>query len=164
LGRHDEALEEFTRTEELHHGFLLVQTEIYLCDQVLAGKIDSDAIEWLRELQTLTDLGEGVSTRAEYLARKVTRRAPDCALGYFFLGKAIFIRSPEEAQRALERCMELRPDDTTAIDALGHLGLLQRNQGRVTEARSIWEGIVRDYPDYPQIGLVQMLLASGDAS
>jgi tetratricopeptide (TPR) repeat protein len=57
MGRYDEALTELGQTEELRHGFFLVQTEIYLCQQILASKIDRDAIGWLRELQRMTDSG-----------------------------------------------------------------------------------------------------------
>jgi tetratricopeptide (TPR) repeat protein len=153
LGRHDEAIGEFTRTEDLHPGFFLVQTEIYVCHQVLAGTIDGDAVEWLRELQRLTDLGASQSAQAASIARKVIRRAPDCALGYFFLGKALVERSPKEAQQYLERCIELRADDTTAIDAKWHLGEVLRRQGRDADARGIWESIGEDYPNNPHAAL-----------
>ena len=160
MGRYDEALEEYTRTEELSQGFFLVQTEIHVCEQVLAGRIDTNTIEWLRELQRLTDMGAGQSADAISNSRMVLRRAPDCALGHFFLGKALIERSPDEARQSLERCVALAPDDTTMIDARGHLGLLLRNAGKVAEARDIWENIVRDYPDNPHITTVKMALGT----
>ena len=131
-----------------------------VCEQVLAGRIDTNTIEWLRELQRLTDMGAGQSADAISNSRMVHRRAPDCALGHFFLGKALIERSPDEARQSLERCVALAPDDTTMIDARGHLGLLLRNAGKVAEARDIWENIVRDYPDNPHITTVKMALGT----
>jgi tetratricopeptide (TPR) repeat protein len=160
MGRYDEALEEYTRTEELHQGFFLVQTEIHVCEQVLAGRFDTNMIKWLRELQRLTDMGAGQSEEAVSISRMVLQRDPDCALGHFFLGKALIERSPDEARQSLERCVALEPDDTTIIDARGHLGLLLRNVGKAVETRDIWESIVRDYPDNPHIAMVKMALGT----
>jgi tetratricopeptide (TPR) repeat protein len=162
VGRHDEALEEFALTESLVHGFLSVQIEIYICEQVLAGRIDTDTYGWLRDLQRLTDTGAGLSTQATSIARMVNRRAPDLALGYFYLGKSLFERSPWDAQQALERCVELRPDESTEIDARGHLGLLLRSAGDEAEARRIWKEILREHPGHPHTAIVEMLVATGE--
>jgi tetratricopeptide (TPR) repeat protein len=158
VGRHDEALEEFTLTESLAHGFLSVQTEIFICDQVLAGRIDTDTYGWTRDLQRLTDTGANSSAQATSIARMVNRRAPDFALGYFYLGKSLIGRSPQDAQQALERCVELRPDESTEIDAKGHLGLLLRSAGDEAEARRIWKSILQDHPDHPHVAIVKLLV------
>jgi tetratricopeptide (TPR) repeat protein len=158
LGRHDEALEQFALTESLVHGFFSVQTEIYICDQILAGRIDTDTYGWLRDLQRLTDTGAASSTQATSLARMVNRRAPDLALGHFYLGKSLIQRSPQEAQQALERCVELRPDESTEIDARGHLGLLRRSAGDEAGARRIWRDILREHPGHSHTAIVEMLV------
>ncbi len=160
LGRYDEAMAEFARTEELRRGFFLVQTEIYLCRQVLDGLLDGESVDAVRMLQRLTDMGSGRSERAVELARLVIERASECALGHYFLGKAGF-ESSAQAMESLRRCLELEPDDTTAIDARGHIGLLLRDEGKVEEARAEWQRIVDDYPDNPHIGLVRMMVGGG---
>jgi tetratricopeptide (TPR) repeat protein len=160
LGRHEEALEEFRRTEALAHGFFSVQTEIYLSEHFLSGDIDASALGWLRDLQTLTDTGGAQSQKATSIARMVTRRAPDLALGYFYVGKSLLGRSPEEAQQALVRCVELGPDETIEIDAKGHLGLLLRGAGREADAQMIWRTAVEDHPGHPHLGIIKMLLST----
>jgi tetratricopeptide (TPR) repeat protein len=163
LGRHDEALEEFVLTESLAHGFFSVQTEIYICDQVLAGRMDADTYGWLRDLQRLTDTGATSSPEATSIARMVIRRAPDLALGYFYLGKSLIGRSSKDAQQALERCVELQPDESTEINARGHLGLLLRDAGDEADARRIWKDILRDHPGHPHVAIVKLLVGPGDS-
>lgn len=162
VGRHHEALEEFALTESLAHGFLSVQIEIYICEQELAGRMDTDTYGWIRDLQTLTDTGAISSPQATSIARMVNRRAPDLALGYFYLGKSLIGRSPHDARLALERCVELRPDESTEIDAKGHLGLLLRSAGDEVEARRIWKEILRDHPGHVHTAIVEMLVATGE--
>ena len=153
LGRYDEALAEFALTDELKRGFFLVQTEIYVCEQVLAGKIDGEVLRSLRLVQQLTDTGAGRSERAATIARTVIDQAPECALGYFFLGKAVFSSAPQLSEECLQRCLELGVDDTTAIDAKWHLGELLEKRGRAAEARDVWGSIEADCPDNPHAGL-----------
>ena len=64
MGRYNEALEELRRTEELAHGFFLVQTEAYMCEQLLSGVIDAEALKLLRLLQRLRDSGASHSEQA----------------------------------------------------------------------------------------------------
>jgi tetratricopeptide (TPR) repeat protein len=159
LGRNEEALEEFRRTEQLtHHGFLLVDTEIYLCEQVLSGSIDSSALETLRSLQHLTDSDQSQSDEAVALSRKANEMAPECALAHFYLGKALFEREPQAAENALRRCMELDPDETTAINARWHIGALRRLAGDENEARRIWRELVDEHPGHPGAVFAEMKL------
>jgi tetratricopeptide (TPR) repeat protein len=151
LGRHEEALEEFRRTEQLSRGFFLVETEIFLCEQLLSGSIGVDVLEMLRWLQRLTDDGEWQSEEAVVWSRKVIELAPECALGHFYLGKAMFEREPQAAEEALLRCLELQPDDTTAINAKWHVGALRQQARQEDEARRIWHEIASDYRGHPNV-------------
>src|SRR5262245_46241192 len=51
LGEFEAALVELRRTNELAEGFFLVQTEIYMCEAVLAGRVDGECLAALREIQ-----------------------------------------------------------------------------------------------------------------
>jgi len=64
MGRYNEALEELRRTDELAHGFFLVQTEAYLCEQFLSGVIDAEVLRLLRLLQRLRNSGASHSEQA----------------------------------------------------------------------------------------------------
>jgi tetratricopeptide (TPR) repeat protein len=145
VGRHEEALQEFRRTEQLRRGFFLVETEISVCEQLLSGSIDSEVVEILRSLQHLVDGGDAQGEDAVTLSRRVIELAPECALGQFHLGKALFRSDPQAAEEALRRCIELDPDDTTAIDAKWHLGWLHQKAGYEDEAQRIWAAIAADY-------------------
>lgn len=149
LGRHEEALEEFRRTEQLSRGFFVVETEIFLCEQFLSGSIDVAALEMLRTLQRLTDSGEAQSEETVAVSRRVIAWAPECALGHFHLGKAMLEREPKAAEEALRRCLELHPDDTTAINAKWHVGALRQQAGLEEEAQRIWGEIAADYRGHP---------------
>jgi tetratricopeptide (TPR) repeat protein len=153
LGRFADALPALRRTQELQRGFFLVDTELYLCEQVVARAIDRDTLVALRKLIAFTDRGEAGTLAAEQLARAVVARAPGCALGHFFLGKAVLQRLPDEARVALERCVALGADDTTAINARFHLGVLRHQAGAVDEARAIWRQIAADFTGHPHARL-----------
>jgi Flp pilus assembly protein TadD len=107
-------------------------------------------------LQWIVDAGGALSEEAVALSAKVVEEAPECALGHFHFGKAMFQRDPEVAEEALRRCIELKPDDTTAINAKGHLAILCQQDGRDGEARSIREGILAEYPEHPQTVFVTL--------
>lgn len=158
VGRMNEALEEFQKTDALSCGFFLVQTEAWMCQQFLSGGIDAEILEWLRKLQQYTDTGLAQSMQTLTLARKVVERAPECAMGHFYLGKAQLERAPHIARQSLKRCVELSPDDTTAIDAKFHLGVLARGKGDEEGAAEIWRQVLLDYPRNPHCKMVQMLL------
>src|SRR5688572_15824032 len=64
LGRYAEALDEFRRTDALSRGFFLVQTEAYLCEQVISGAVGPAALSVLRHLQRLSDDGAAQSGEA----------------------------------------------------------------------------------------------------
>lgn len=158
-GKLREALVELKRTEQLHRGFFLVETEIYLCEKMIARAFDVETFAGLRELMWRTDSGQGTTLETEQLARAIIARSPECALAHFFLGKAIFERLPDEGKGALERCIELYPDDTTLINARFHLGVLRRQAGAEAEARAIWQRIARDFADHPHAQLARMQAA-----
>jgi TolA-binding protein len=155
-GKLREALVELRRTEQLHRGFFLVETEIYLCEKMIAGAFDGETFAALRQLMWRTDTGQHTTLETEQLARAVVERSPECALAHFFLGKAIFERLPDEGKAALERCIELYPDDTTLINARFHLGVLRQQAGAAAEARAIWQRIARDFADHPHAQLARM--------
>jgi Flp pilus assembly protein TadD len=156
VGRHEEALKEFRRTEQLSRGFFLVETEISMCEQLLSGSIDVEVLEMLRSLQLLVDSGGAQGEDAVTLSRRVIELAPECALGHFYLGKALLDRDPQAAEEALRRCVELDPDDTTAINAKSHLGILRQQAGQEDEARRIWATIASDYRGHPHTVLAAM--------
>jgi tetratricopeptide (TPR) repeat protein len=159
--RHEEALEEFRRTEQLNGGgFFASETEIYVCEQLLSGSIDIKVAELLRSLQAIVDNGDEQSEEAVSLSQKVIELAPGCALGHFHLGKALFFSDPQAAERALRRCVELNPDDTTAINAKWHLGKLREQSGHEDEAQQIWSAIVADYRGHPLAAFAKASAAS----
>jgi tetratricopeptide (TPR) repeat protein len=149
VGRHEEALTEFRRTEQLSRGFFLVETEISMCEQLLSGSIDVEVLEMLRSLRRLVDNGGEQTEEAVSSSQKVIELAPQCALGHFHFGNALFFSDPHAAERALRRCVELNPDDTTAINAKWHLGKLCEQSGHEDEAQQIWSAIVADYRGHP---------------
>jgi Flp pilus assembly protein TadD len=153
VGRHEEALEEYRRTEQLYRGFFIVETEIYLSEQLLCESISVEALDMLRSLQWIVDSGGSQGEDAVALSRKVVELAPECALGHFHLGKALLQRDPQAAEVALRRCVELEPDDTTAINAKFHLGVLREQTGDEGEARRIWDAMQSDYAGHPHMAL-----------
>ena len=159
LERHEEALEEYRQTQELHRGFFEVETKIFLCEQLLGGSIDSSVFGMLQSLQWLTDEGRGQSDEAVALSPKAIDAAPECALGHFYLGKALFERDPPAAEQALRRCMDRHPDNTTAINAKWHIAALRRRAGDEDEARRMWREIVDEHPGHPGAVFAEMSLS-----
>jgi TolA-binding protein len=49
----------------------------------------------------------------------------------------------------LQHCLALAPGDTTAIDALTHIGVLKREAGDDDAARAIWPDVVEKYRNDP---------------
>ena len=101
MGRHGDALEERRRTEELSRGFFMVETEIWISEHAVSGSLDADVVEMLRQLQGIVDAGGAESDQAAALSAEVIEAAPDCALGHFHRGKALFTRDPSAADEAL---------------------------------------------------------------
>jgi tetratricopeptide (TPR) repeat protein len=162
-GQHKKALEEFRRTDNLSCGFLQVQTEAYICEQYLFGAINIEVLVLLRCLQRLMDHSAAQSEEALAASRRCIELAPQFALGHFYLGKALLGREPNAAEQALRCCIELGPDDTTAIDSKFHLGLLRQHVGEETDARRIWSGIVADYPGNPHTKIAELMSGQGSA-
>ena len=160
-GRYEEALDELRRTQELRRAFFAVETEIWICEQALSGSLDADVIQKLRDLQWMVDAGGAQSEDAVAISSNVVQEAPECALGHFHFGKAIFERDPAGAEEALRRCLELEPDDTTAINAKWHLGKLREQAGHKDEARQIWSAIGTDHRGHPAAELAQKFTALG---
>jgi tetratricopeptide (TPR) repeat protein len=105
LGQCGSALAELRRTNELAEGFFLVQTEIYMCEAVLSGLLDHESIATLRQLQRLTDSGRAQSSEAISLSRQLISRAPTCALGHYYLGKALFAEDSKASEEAPVRAL-----------------------------------------------------------
>lgn len=164
LGQFEPALAELRRTNELAEGFFLVQTEIYMCEAVLSGLLDHESMTALRQIQGLTDSGRAQSAEAISLSREVIRRAPTFALGHYYLGKALFQEDSQASEQALRHCVTLSPDDTTAIDALAHIGAHRRAAGDSDSARAIWSDVVAEYKDNPHVKPVEVFfLQAGSA-
>jgi len=158
LGRHAEALAELRRANELSRGFFLVQTEIYLCEQVLTRQIDDGTLSTLRRIQQLVDTGGGASPEALSLSQQVIDAAPRCAMGHYFLGKVLGEQDRARSESALRRCTELSPDDTTAIDAFTHIGFHREAAGDTDAARRLWTDVVSRYRENPHTAIVQAIL------
>lgn len=158
LGQAREALPELQKTDQLSPGFFLVQTEIYLCEELLAGRLDTQSYADLRALQGLTDGGQSKEAEAIALSHRVIEAAPVCALGHYHLGKALFESQPEAARVALQNSLDSGADETTAIDSETHLGLLERNAGDSAAARHRWQGLLLRFPRNPHVKIVELLL------
>jgi len=156
-GRYAEALEEFETTNRLSCGFFLVQTEAYLCKQLLSGAISEEVLSGFRFIQRLLDAKAQHGEQLFAVSQQIVEKAPTCALGYFYLGKCLLERDPAAAADALQKCVRLGPDDTTAINAKLHLGILKRDAGEPEIARRIWAGILETYPGNPHTKFAEML-------
>jgi tetratricopeptide (TPR) repeat protein len=163
-GQYEQALEELRKTDDLSPGFFAVQTEIYICERIIAGKISAGALEVLRALEQLNDLGLAQSEDAVALSRRAIKLAPSCALGYFHLGKAVLHTHPQIAEKSLQHCLNLRPDDTTAINVKLHQGLLLQASGDLEGACGIWRSVIRDYERNPHARMCQVLVSQHCAS
>ena len=157
LGRHQEALDEFNVTNRLSCGFFITQTEAYLTKQLVSGAITPEIFAQFRLMQRLADTSATASEQYLALCQQVVAAAPTCALGYFHLGKCLMKSDPAAAEEALQKCLRLGPDDTTAINAKFHLGILKRDSGQGEIARRIWSGIVESYPGNPHIKFAEMM-------
>jgi len=77
---------------------------------------------------------EGRYAEGEQLARVVTRRSPDLALGWKVLGACLKQQgSKRAALNAFERAVALQPDDA---EAYSNLGTTLRSCGRTAEAET----------------------------
>ena len=141
LRRDEEALDELRRAQRLSRSESLGTTETWLCEQLLSGAIDRTTVELLRSVRGLGLRDRFQSDEAVDLSRSVIELAPECALGHFHLGTALWERDPRGAEEALRRCIELQPDDSTAIDAKLYLGTLRQQAGDEDEAQRIWSEI-----------------------
>jgi tetratricopeptide (TPR) repeat protein len=150
-GRYGEALSELRRTNELARGFSLVQQELSLCEQVISGHLSQRGLQRLREFQSLANSGDTSSAQARRLARQAIEAAPQCAIAHFYLGQTLLLGDDAGAETALRRCLELDPDDTTAIEAKIYLGALRERAGKTDEALCLWRGVLADYPGNPHM-------------
>ena len=115
----------------------------------------------LRSLQQLTDVGAASSEQAGELSRAVVERSPRCALGYFYLGKAlVFEELDPKWPPSFVDALDLGPDETTEVFATrpaisascyGRLG----TQERATCSWSTW--LRRNLGDL-YVGMVRMVL------
>jgi tetratricopeptide (TPR) repeat protein len=163
LGKFELALPELRRTNELVEGFFLVQTEIYMCEAVLAGVLDDKCWAALRQILQLMDSAQAHREKVVSLSRQVIERAPTCPLGHYFLGKALFAVDPKASQDSLRNCLALSPDDTTAIDALAHIGSHVRAAGDIDSARAIWSEVLAKYRNNPHVKPVEVFFLQGSA-
>ena len=134
LGNFRGALREFLRTDDMSPAFLQVQTEIFICNGLLAGKLCSEIIPAVRTIQHCIDIGQFEGREATEIALSLIKIAPNCPLSYFYLSIALADSEPAMQESALRRCLALNPDDTTAIYACARLICLLRNDNRDTQA------------------------------
>lgn len=158
LGRHQDALAELRRANELSPGFFLVQTEIYLCEQVLTRQIDEETLSKIRRLQRLTDAGSLASPEGVSLSRGVIEAAPRCALGHYYLGKALFEQDRVESESALRHATDHSPDDTTAVDAFTHIGLHREAAGDLDSAQRFWSDTLKRYRGNPHTEMIRTIM------
>jgi len=59
--------------------------------------------------------------------------------------------------------MELSPDDTTAINTLGHIGLHKEAAGDLESARGIWAEILNTNRGNPHTALSEMHLGNNES-
>jgi Flp pilus assembly protein TadD len=135
-----------------------------MCEQIISGHLSQQGLALLRELQHLTDSGGAQSSQAAQLARQAIEVAPQCAMAHFYLGKAILDSDSAGAEAALRRCLELKPDETTAIDAKTHLGTSRQQAGATDEARSLWRGVISDYSGNPHTKICVFVLAQNESA
>lgn len=158
MQRFEEAAAEFRGTDRLAPGFLLVQTDLSICEQILRGELSQESVERLRELQQIVDGGGVQGERACQIAREVIEAAPRCPQAHFFLGKALMLTAGAGAEQSLRRCLELEPDETTAIDAKTHLGILRRQAGAREEARRLWRSVIANHAGNPHVKMCEFVL------
>jgi hypothetical protein len=115
------------------------------------GVLDEESVAMVRRIQQLTDSGRAKSPEAVSASRELIDRQRVCALGYYYLGKALFATDPKASEAALRRCLTLNPDDTTAIDALTHIGAHKHAAGDTEGAQEIWSNVVVKYKNNPHV-------------
>ena len=163
LGQWEPALAEFRRTNQLAEGFFVVQTEISIAEAVLSGGLDEESVAMVRRIQQLTDAGHAKSPEAVSASRELIDRQPVCALGYYYLGKALLAADPKASEAALQRCLTLNPDDTTVIDALTHIGILKHEAGDTGAAQEIWSNVVTKYKNNPHVKPTKAFFAQANS-
>lgn len=93
-------------------------------------------------------LHRGSIGEAEHLASGMTENFPDSALAWNALGMAMKLGGrPEEAIRAMQRCVLLNPGDAKA---LFNLGLMQYEAGNHEDAEDSYRKAVSVKPDYAE--------------
>jgi tetratricopeptide (TPR) repeat protein len=154
------ALVELERTQTLSPGFFVVETEIDLCRRMLDESLSLPALSVLHAIRRRFDDGQRGHPETLALSRQAVEMATDCPLSHFYLGKVLLESDRTASTTALRRCLELRPDNTTAIDARLHLGVNLEVAGRHDEALEMWRSILHDFPGHPQLAMVKLFMTS----
>jgi TolA-binding protein len=126
---------------------------------ILRGYINQETLELYRALQKLSDMDRSQSSEAIELSAKAIELDSSGALGYYYLGKALIHNDNEQAEKALYTCLRNSPDDTTAIDAKVHLGLIRQAKGDLGVAYCIWHSVLVHYRDNPHAKFCATLLS-----
>jgi hypothetical protein len=156
VGRYEESVEELNQTQQLRRAFFTVETEIWMCEQVVSGSVDAPVLELLRSQQRLVDAGEEQGADAVALGRQVTEEAPECALAPLPLRQGDVparSRGCRGSAPPLHRAEAGRYNDHQRE---GSSSVLCQQDGRDGEARSIREGILAEYPEHAQTVFVTL--------
>jgi tetratricopeptide (TPR) repeat protein len=156
LGQYSNALREFEQTEKLTRGFFIVQTEIYIHQELLNKHIDESVIGRLRQIQQLADTHGSQNPEIVSLSNDVIDKAPEFPLGYYYLGQALFPGERKRSEDAFKICLDLSPDETTSIYALNFLALLRELDGDIETARKIWVDLLAKYDGNPHTEMIKM--------
>jgi tetratricopeptide (TPR) repeat protein len=156
LGQYAEALREFEQTEKLSRGFFIVQTELFIHQELLDKRIDEPVLSKLRQIQKITDTQGSQHPEIVTFSNEVIDKAPEFPLGYYYLGQAVFPGERERSENAFKKCMDLSPDETTSIYALNFLALFAELAGDVETAKKIWVDLLARYDGNPHTEMIKM--------
>lgn len=88
----------------------------------------------------------GKTTDAIKLLTKVTRNNPDYPIGFTNLGlQYLKNRDYDKAESAFRKAIELDQNDAVAYN---HLGVVLREQGKFTDARTMYMNALKHKPEY----------------
>lgn len=129
LRRYEEAVAAYQRTEELAPGWFHCRADLWLAQQLAAGKLDHETFEVLRELE---DGPASPEVKLE-LADKALEKAPHVPGLYLERGRALArLGRPDDARAALREGLARDPDRDIRTRILVQLAILVEDQAERT--------------------------------